>query len=178
MRLFIAIQLPKEIRNYLSKLQKQFSNTGKITFTKEQHLTIKFLGEITRTQEKIIQKKLSTVIFQPFSLTLSGIGFFPDERNARILWVGLQLNNHINELQKKIDEILTPQFKKDKNFVPHITLGRIKTITNKAQFNKLAQQTQIQPLQISVNEFQLIESKLAEKEPKYAILQSFFAQSL
>lgn len=176
MRLFIAITLPKDVREHLTQLQKRFTNAGKITFTKEQHLTLKFLGEVTPTKTKQVEQRLSKITFQHFSLTLSGIGFFPDETNARVLWVGLQLNQDILDLQKKIDTTLEKDFDKENNFVPHLTLGRITSITNTTQFHKLAQGTRVQPLKIPVKEFQLIESKLSTQGPVYRIITTFPAQ--
>lgn len=178
MRLFIAIQLPKEVKEHLTKLQKRFTNTGKIIFTKEQHLTLKFLGEVSPAKTKHTGQKLSTINFQQFSLTLSGIGFFPDEQNARVLWAGLQLNEDIIDLQQKLDKALEKDVEKEKNFVPHLTIGRIKTITNKTQFHKIAQGTTVEPLKIQVKEFCLIESKLTAKGSVYKILRKYPAKAL
>jgi len=178
MRLFIAIELPKEVQQHLKELQQRFTKTGKITFTKEQHLTLKFLGETTTTEAKQIVQQLSEITFQPFRLTLSGIGFFPDENNARVLWAGLQLNNEINDLQQKIDKTLEKKFEKEQNFVPHITLGRIKTITNKTQFHKLAQGTKVEPLKILVKEFKFIESKQSPKGPTHKTVKIYSAKGL
>ncbi|MBI4141887.1 RNA 2',3'-cyclic phosphodiesterase [Candidatus Woesearchaeota archaeon] len=173
MRFFIAIQLPNEVKKHLKELQQKFTKTGKITFTQEQHLTLKFLGDITPAKAKQTEQKLTTIAFNQFTLKLSGIGFFPDEQNARVLWTGLQLNEDIIELQQKIDKALEKYFEKEKNFVPHITLGRIKTITDKKEFHKQAQGTKVKPLTFVVKEFQLIESELSSTGYEYKIIKEY-----
>jgi len=49
MRLFIAIDIPEEIKKYLGKLQEKINtNLAKIRNVKKEkiHLTLKFLGEV------------------------------------------------------------------------------------------------------------------------------------
>lgn len=175
MRLFIAIQLPKEVQENIAEIQKKFAGKGQLNFVKESHLTLKFLGEVNSTLEKKIEQKLSKINFQNFSLTFSGTGFFPDEKNARVFWIGLQLCEQINELKNEIDRALSLLFKMEQNFVPHITIARIKSIKDATGFQKAVENTKIKPIKIQANSFCLVQSKLEKEGPKYKVIREFFA---
>jgi len=175
MRLFIAIKLPKEVQEYIAEIQKKFVGKGELTFVKESHLTLKFLGEVGPAVLKQIEQKLHIIKFQNFILTLSGTGFFPDEKNARVFWIGLQFSEQINELQNQIDKSLALLFKMEQNFVPNITIARIKFVKDKIGFHKAVESIKIKPIQIQVNSFCLVESKLGKEGPKYGVICEFFA---
>ena len=70
MRCFIGIDLPspaiKEIKRLQNIIEPHF--IGKITESKNLHLTLKFLGEIDNDTLKKVKKKLFLIKFQPFEL--------------------------------------------------------------------------------------------------------------
>ena len=60
------------------------------------------------------------------------------------------------------------------NFVPHITIGRIKYLDNKKRFQEVINRFKsIEIQEQKVNQFYLIESILTPKGPEYKILKSF-----
>ena len=135
MRLFIAITLNDEIKNYIKSLQESIKAEGvKLTFAKESHLTLKFLGEVLDNNLNKIKNLLSDIKFKPFFVDLDNLGIFPNENYIRVIWVGLNKKKEIIELQQKIDKVLLADFPKDKKFHPHITLARVKFIENKKEF--------------------------------------------
>ncbi|MDO8660498.1 MAG: 2'-5' RNA ligase family protein, partial [Candidatus Woesearchaeota archaeon] len=79
------------------------------------------------------------------------------------------------DLQQKIDVSLASLFEKEKDFVPHLTLGRIKLITNKKQFHSIVEKIAVKPLRFSVDEFQLLESKLSKLGPMHKIIKKYSA---
>ncbi len=163
MRLFIAIDVPEIISNYITEVQKKLTG-AKLTLTKSFHLTLKFLGEVTPAQAEDIKKKLEKIQFKPFTASLDGTGVFPSENMIRVVWIGIEPHDIICELQKQIDEALAPLFKKEKGFQPHITLARVKTVENKKQFTELVKNLKVEPFSFEVKHFKLIESKLQGKE--------------
>ena len=74
MRLFIAIELPDDIKECLSAIQKkmigQLSHEDKIMPVKKErmHLTLKFLGEVQPNNIKEIKDTLKEIKLTPFSL--------------------------------------------------------------------------------------------------------------
>jgi 2'-5' RNA ligase len=77
--------------------------------------------------------------------------------------------------QEILDEMDQLGFKKDRqNFVPHLTLGRIKYTDNKERFFDLVEKHKEDEIAtILVREFQLFESRLSSSGPAYTKLGSF-----
>lgn len=175
MRLFIAIQLPKEVQDYLAELQQKFSDVGKITFAKESHLTLKFIGETSTAVAKQVEDKLLQAKFYKFKITLSKIGVFPNENLARVIWVGIEPEKAVKDLQQQIDTILKPLFPAEKEFKPHLTLGRIKFIQNKKLLVDKTKNTNVKQIEFEVQSFALIKSPLEKAGPEYSILKEYQA---
>ncbi len=172
MRLFIAINTPKEIQNYFSDVQKKLTG-AKLTLTKNFHLTLKFLGEITPAQADEIKKRLGKIQFKPFTATLSGTGIFPSEQMIRVVWIGIEPHDIICNLQKQIDAALHGLFPKEKSFQPHITLARVKTVDNKKQFVEQVKKLKVEPLSFEVKEFKLIQSQLTSEGSIYTDVATY-----
>ena len=94
MRLFIAVELAEEMKDYLSRIQQAWQEgCSRANFSRREnlHLTIKFLGE-TRVEElPSIQAAMEEAAraTAPLSLRLGEPGFF-SRQQKKILWVGLQ----------------------------------------------------------------------------------------
>jgi len=85
MRLFIAVELPLTIKDYLAQLQDKLKNqdaTVKWVHESTMHLTLKFLGEVAEKDIEGVKEKLKTVQFEKFTLTLSELGVFPHEKSC------------------------------------------------------------------------------------------------
>lgn len=175
MRLFIAINLPESVQNHLSELQQHFAGIGKITFAKESHLTLKFLGEVSPMVAKQVQDALARVKFKSFKLQLLAAGVFPDENLPRVLWVGITPEDDVIKLQEQIDFVLERFFPAEKNFIPHLTLGRIKLVSDKVWFADRVSKTKVKPISFEVNSFALVQSELSSKGPKYTTLKEYSA---
>ena len=137
MRLFIAIEIPEEIKEHISKIQEKMDTAkNKIRFVNKDniHLTLKFLGEVQPNKVDDIKNNLKKITFKPFSAVLDNIGVFPSESYIKVIWIGLKPEEPILELQKTIDEALKKMFKKEKNFKPHLTVARVKYIKDKNGF--------------------------------------------
>jgi len=172
MRLFIAIPLSHEVKEYLAEIKLQ------ARIVKDFHLTLKFLGEVPDIKAEKIINALNKVRIEPFKFSLSGIGFFPNERYIRVVWVGVNPKKHIIDFQKKIDEKLKLLgYRKEKKFHPHITIARVKHLEDKEKFLKNLKEIKIKPIEISVNGFELIKSTLTQKGPIYEIVQTFINES-
>jgi len=175
MRLFISIDLPKEVKDYLFDLQKRFYGLGKINWVSKRnlHLTLKFFGEVKDSDLNEIEKILNEIKFNKFRISLMGSGVFPTKSYIRILWIGLSPISKIMDLQKKIDEELLLKFPKDQKFLVHLTLGRIKFLKNKEKFLELLEELKIEELSFNVDSFGLIKSELTKDGPKYEVLKKY-----
>ena len=81
MRVFIALNLPLEVKDYLFLLQSSFkSSNAKINFVakKNLHQTLKFFGDINETKLETLQENLSNIHFNKFYVELSSFMVFPN----------------------------------------------------------------------------------------------------
>ncbi len=179
MRTFIAIEMPKEIKEILLDAQKQINtDKTKIRPAKAFHLTLKFLGETEEKKIGEIKSALKAISFKQFNTALTEIGVFPDESYVKVVWAGLDdSENKITNLQKEIDskiEILG--FKKDTRFHPHVTLARVKFVDDKQKFIKDLKEIKIEKKSFEITEFKLIKSTLTGEGPLYENLGVFSAK--
>ena len=121
MRLFVGLRPSEEFRTALSVLQSRLQSAGvaaRFLDPSNLHLTLAFIGEWPENISAILPP-----VEQPFTLTLSGIGLFPE---AKVIWAGVQKSSALDHLAQLVREKLTAaNIPFDpKPFVPHITLGR------------------------------------------------------
>ena len=176
MRLFIAINLPKNIKDSLFKSQKSISgNLAKINWVakKNLHITLKFLGDMNEDKLNLVKSELKEIEFKPFELKLKDLGFFWYRGNPRIIRLNFADGKKIIELQRKIDERLLEVFSGDQKFSPHLTLGRIKSIKKEKEFLDELKKLKFSGGEFEVNEFHLIESKLTKDGPQYKVIETF-----
>jgi len=176
MRLFIAIEIPEDIKEYFSKIQGEINiNSNKIRFIKKEqiHLTLKFLGEVQPEIIEEIKNNLKKIVFKPFSVVLNSVGVFPNENYIRVIWVGLKPEEPVLNLQKGIDEKLKKLFKRERDFKPHLTLARVKYIENKEDFISKIKSIKIENKNISVDSFKLVKSSLTMQSPIYEDIDIF-----
>lgn len=177
MRLFLTIELPEDIKDYLFIIKNKFSrDLAKVNWVakKNLHLSLKFLGEVDDILIPKIIQKLNEIKFNIFKLELDNIDVFPNKNYVRVLWVGLKNFNKVIELQQDIDDRLSEFFNKEKEFSAHITLGRVKSVKNKNDFFDLINNLKIKNLGFEVSSFSLIKSELSKDCPKYTNLEGFF----
>lgn len=178
MRLFVAIDLPEELKEELLNTQKRLStNFAKIawTYKKQFHLTLKFLGDVKVDKINDIIDRLSKIDFEKFNLGLEKVGFFPDLRKGdlRVIWVSISPEKKVIELQQKIDEQLLDIFPSEQKFQSHITLGRVRAIKKKDEFINTAKKVEVKPVNFTVTSFKLYNSELKGGKRIYSILKEF-----
>ncbi|MGD8540476.1 MAG: RNA 2',3'-cyclic phosphodiesterase [Candidatus Aminicenantes bacterium] len=138
MRTFVAIDLEHELKINISQLIKKLDNhKPNIRWIREQgmHLTLKFIGEIPEDKASDIRSVLMDLALkhERFPLKLVGTGRFPPRsQSPRILWVGVEENHKLIDVQKEVELMLEKlAIKREKRkFFPHLTLGRVKSNEN------------------------------------------------
>lgn len=172
MRLFIAIDF-NELKDYFVYLQTQLPKNAKLSLTKAFHITLKFLGEVQPDKAEKIVAILKKIECVAFSVFLDSIGIFPTENYIRVVWVGIKPEDKILELQKNVDELLNPMFKKEKDFKAHITIARVKYPEDKKAFLEGLKKIKVENKKIDVKIFKLIKSTLSRQGPIYEDLAVF-----
>ncbi len=182
MRAFLGIEITQELREQIAVLQKHLQTSGAdITWTAAEnlHLTLKFLGEITREQagqiKQAMTSRLSTV--DPFKISLRGAGGFPNLENARVLWVGM---SHGKEELKKLalaaDKACGPLgFPiEEKPFKAHLTIGRVRSMRGHKRLVKQMDGISFRGKSpCPIDAVTLFHSELTRKGPIYSPLAQF-----
>ncbi len=170
-RLFLAIKVSEEARNYLLGLQKKFSAVGDFKFVKEFHLTLKFLGYVDEEDTEKIDSLMKEIKYRKFEMCLGGLGVFPSINSARVLWVDVKGN--VQGLQDIVEGKLKKDYGAAERFKGHITLARIKSVNNKDKFKKLLEETAVKKIKFMVEDFLLVKSELRRDGPVYTDLGSY-----
>jgi 2'-5' RNA ligase len=125
-RLFIAIDLPKEIKKAIHGLCSGLPG-ARWTPDDQLHLTLRFLGEVEQSLFAELYSRLDEIRGEAFPLHLTGLGVFPNTTAPRVLWVGLDKSDPLVELRTRVDSVVRdlniPLEKK--KFSPHITIARL-----------------------------------------------------
>ncbi len=171
MRAFLAIDVPEKIQSYLFTLQKKM-NFGTLSYAKQFHITLKFLDEINEKQKDEIVEKISKIDFPKFSGNVSQIDYFANGKDIKVVWVAANPKKEFNELVKLIDENLNGMFQKD-DFVPHITLARIKFLPDRNKFLDNLKKIKTEEMKFEVDKFFLKKSILTGNGPVYDNLKEF-----
>lgn len=185
-RIFAAIKInPDEAFMKLYFRLKAACKYDKINWVDPEniHITLKFFGETHEDLIPEIVNHLRDVArrHQSLILNLKGTGVFGSFYKPRVIWLGITDNPQLIKLgQDILDEMDHMGFKKDRqNFVPHLTLGRIKYTDNKERFFDLVEKHKEDEISsITAKEFHLFESTLSSSGPTYSILDTFTLESI
>lgn len=143
MRCFIAINLTKETLSNIGDFSKKLAEADflKANFVKSDnlHLTLKFLGDIDAGKVQEIKRLLEQLKFGPFEICIKGVGGFPNENFVKVLWLGIEKGaGETTKLQRDLDDKLARiDFQRDKRFVPHLTIARVKYVRDKSSLSNL-----------------------------------------
>ncbi len=133
MRTFIAIPLPEECKSLLDQMQQYLRACNadvRWVAIPSIHLTLKFLGEVNPEAIPKLHVFLSEACKseRPIELVLRGLGCFPNARNPRVIWCGIEgETDSLLRLQHSVESScaqlgFAPE---DRPFRPHLTLGRV-----------------------------------------------------
>jgi 2'-5' RNA ligase len=133
MRLFLAINLPAEMRRAISDATAALRAAApdvRWMHESKLHLTMKFLGEHddSRLEELSSVVRRVTAKHATCDVTVTGIGAFPNSRRPRVLWIGVDRSPRLELLAHDLEVAFQAiGFESEgRAFRPHITIGRIR----------------------------------------------------
>ena len=199
-RIFIAINLPEDIKKKLSEYQDKIeelftpycraesrTGSGPIRWTKTEnlHITLEFIGYINNDGllEIIEVAKKAASRHDPFLIKLTKICYGPlNKELPRMIWAIGEKSKEFASLRDDLEKSLSnfPENgqslsvnDKERKFSPHITLGRIK------QWEWRRIEPEERPavekdisLTFEARSIEVMESKLKRRGPEYIILES------
>ncbi len=168
-RAFISIDIPENAKLEIKKIQEKLPQFfGKKIDLDNLHLTLKFLGEIDEKTLDEVKKRLEKIDFSKFNIKLGELGVF-SPKFIKIIWIKL---NGADRLQKQIDEELDGLFKKEKRFMSHLTIGRVKKVNTK-RFLEDLKKISVPDIGFTAESFELKKSILNSVGPHYETLEKY-----
>jgi RNA 2',3'-cyclic 3'-phosphodiesterase len=172
-RLFVAIRPPHQVRQQLLAMMGGVS--GARWQTDEQlHITVKFIGEVDRHEANDIHAALGAVHHPGFDIRISGIGSFDRRGQPEILWAGVDPQEPLHTLHKKVDQALLRAGieQEQRAYTPHVTLARLKRSSGPVGA-LLEQSGGFATPSFQVDYFSLFESSLTPEGAHYSIVERY-----
>lgn len=187
-RAFIAINLSEEIQQRLDDVQKsyitQLSDTPiRWVSASNIHLTLKFLGDVSLSNLNILTDLIQAEIasHHQFDISVGGSGAFPNNRQPRVIWIGVEAPPELAAIQNGI-ETTTARLgysREERAFSPHLTLGRVSrnaTSHDVKKISKVLEATRVGFLGVTcVDKVHLYRSDL---RPTGAVYTQIYSSSL
>ena len=193
MRTFVGIDIDEHIRERIHEFAQQMRELAPdVRWVKPEtfHITLKFLGEAPPERVERVKQALAAVKSSPAEIRFETVGFFPNARAARVLWVGVKAGNELPQLARKVDEATARVgFSREQNpYKPHLTLARSgggasrnphqkSSSRHGSAFASIARRLEAMPQPafgtITAQEFFLYESKLSPAGARYDKIARF-----
>lgn len=194
MRLFLAVPLPRPVIDLVARTTANLQTEDwaiRWTAPGNAHLTLHFLGEVEPERVALLRLALPDLVAQhdAFALRTADLGVFPNMKRPRVLWLGLYGPAHrLQALRESIALVLDElEFEPDdKEFHPHITLGRVRNTHNarvrdlpariRTRFDQASESGEVthkRPLPVPVEEIVLVRSFLERRGARYDVLERF-----
>ena len=183
MRLFLAINLPPEVRHAIATeaAAPLRAIAPQLTWVREPslHLTVKFLGEQPPEMVRRLTEALQLVSERNkvIEVEIGGIGAFPNFRRPRVVWIGvspdpkLELLHH--DVEAGCESLGVPL--DGKPFRPHLTLARVKPhAADSITLRKLARAADevVHVEEVLITSVDLMQSELTSTGAQHRLLAS------
>ncbi len=173
-RLFVAVwpdeNLRGEIAGVVGELKKADADIKWVS-AENLHLTLKFLGEVETGKVEEIVSTLKSVRQKSFEMEVGNLGAIPNSRHPKTIFADVTSGGKpLQELAQAIGNTLEKTgFERDpRAFIPHVTLGRVKSPKNlQKYFLKMSEHKGQIFGKISVTRFYLVKSDIRPQGPAY-----------
>ncbi|GIW22207.1 MAG: RNA 2',3'-cyclic phosphodiesterase [Candidatus Sericytochromatia bacterium] len=167
MRTFIAFTLKNESLSKVTKIQELIKHLNVNLVKKDNiHLTLFFFGNIEEEKIKLIIEIIKKIKFQDIELYGTKIIYLPNPKKVSVIALKFETNNFLDEIINEYDkEIYNLGFKRDKKFLPHITIARVKNIIPLFNYKD--------KIKICINNIKLFKSELTQQGAVYTELFSY-----
>ena len=181
MRLFIALNLPADVRDALHTAARPLRDAGfpvRWVDAESLHVTLKFLGWVEPKRVAEVREAMTEVAAKsrPFELHIGGIGAFPSMRRPRVIWVGVEATPALRGLKQDLGWAFTPLgFERElRAFQPHITLGRAVRDSGAGEFREFERVLGdvVARAEVPVREIDLMQSHLSPSGARYERIAS------
>jgi RNA 2',3'-cyclic 3'-phosphodiesterase len=131
MRLFTAIDMPRDVQSHLSALLDRLRPAAKLSWSavEKLHITTKLIGEWPEERLDEMKRALGKVSASgAIRIAVRGVGWFPNQRNPRVFWAGVEGGEELKSLAHATEQAVHPLgvALEDREYTPHLTLARIR----------------------------------------------------
>ncbi len=179
-RTFLAIELPRALLSKIEEVQGDLrSSQADVRWVNPEnlHLTLKFFGNIDQSRIEPIVQSIDQAVQEtpPILLRVKGMGAFPNLKNPRVIWIGVEDGKEeVTSFQKKLEiglkKIGFPP--DDHPFHPHLTLGRMRSSRGKEDLIKRMERYREDEFgEVQVEKVILFKSDLRPSGPIYTSLR-------
>jgi RNA 2',3'-cyclic 3'-phosphodiesterase len=134
-RVFVAVPLDDDTRHALAAALDAalpMGLSGRPVPPANWHLTLRFIGRVDDpTIDRIVAGLDSTSLGDPFRVRWGGLGAFPNERRARVVWIGLNEGGaEAAGLADRVEDALVASSVEpaDRPFRAHLTVSRLRPV--------------------------------------------------
>ncbi|MBM3475372.1 MAG: RNA 2',3'-cyclic phosphodiesterase [Armatimonadetes bacterium] len=185
MRLFFGLPVDEAVRNHVETAQNRLrSVAGKVKWVEAAnfHFTLCFIGEAPEAGPVAEAAEGAEEGLLPVSLALRGVGAFPDPRRPRVIWVGLERGGEaLAALSRRLSDRLAAALglpPEPRGFVPHLTIGRVKTPPTDDALARLIDELQGEDFgEFVAATFALYDSTLTPRGPIYRAVRTYGARA-
>jgi len=172
-RLFVAIGLPSEIKDYLYEIQQAIikkinTRETKIKWVakKNFHQTLKFISWVDEDKVEEIKDKLKNLEFKKFKAKLGSLSAYPTQNNIKVIFVDM-ISPDFFHLYDEVERLLEGFGKKDSLFSTHLTLGRVKFCRERNQLSEILRSIKVESKEFIIDNVKLFQSILTKEGSIY-----------
>ena len=179
-RSFIAVELSKDIAGGVRRIQEGLRDcTTGVSWVRPEgiHLTLKFLGDVDPGRVEGIASTIEASVkaIGSFFIGIRGCGGFPNPRNPRVIWIGVDdPGGELKELQAKVEQGMEEMgfAREGRTYTPHLTIGRLRSGKGKGDVAQALEATKECDLgTMAVREICLFRSQLKPTGAEYTKLK-------
>lgn len=179
-RIFTAIDISEEARRKVSarieNLRRQFPAL-RVGWDKPEklHLTLKFLGETNEEQlEKLSDAVEKTARgISDFKLRIEDAGVFPNQRKARVLWLGVKdEKGNLRKLNEALESECERQglARETRDFKAHLTIARLREPEKSKSLVEAHLRETFAAVEFEVSEVVIYQSELSPQGSRYTVV--------
>ena len=159
----------------VEEARERLRGIGGVSVPGDVHLTLRFLGDVKAEKIKELSGRMRSLEgHRPFSVSMRGLGAFPNIRDPRVIWIGADMGEGFYDILSDLDGILEKSsISYDKKpFKAHVTIGRVKT-PSRGLTDLLGKEKGLEAGSFVCSEIFLMGSELAPGGAVHSVIDSF-----
>lgn len=176
-RLFTAVEIPTEMAARLTMLRSGLPGARWLD-PENFHVTLRFVGDVDGPTADAFADALAAIQADAFDLRLDGLGAFGGGK-PRTLFAAVAPSEPLHALQRANERAarqagLPPE---PRNFTPHLTLARMRSVRPQAVASYLEQQGGFRSEPVGVTRFVLMSSRDSVGGGPYVVEDAFLLRA-